>query len=155
MVNKIHLRKCMKDYLNYRNDYQKIHSATCTQSYENVLFDMEGMNNTMEILRTAAILNADNVKDYAPAAYFCYHYNPETLSEDPKKYVSDLKKELSQSGIPCDKAKFEPHITLIRKASGNWKQVPAPKGEMMVKKISLMKAASKDGKPVYTEEFSF
>ena len=69
--------------INNANDYQKIHAATCTQSFEDVLFDMEGMNNTMEILRTAAILNADNVKDYAPAAYFCYHYNPETLSEDP------------------------------------------------------------------------
>ena len=35
--------------------------------------------------------------------------------------------------------------------TGNWKSVPAPKGEMMVKKISLMKSTFKDGKVVYTE----
>ena len=35
--------------------------------------------------------------------------------------------------------------------NGNWKTVPAPKGEMMVKKISLMKSEVKDGKRVYTE----
>ena len=32
--------------------------------------------------------------------------------------------------------------------------VPAPKGEMMVKKVSLMKSDLKDGKRVYSEIFS-
>ena len=62
---------------------------------------------------------------------------------------------LADAGIPFDRKSFSPHITLIRKASGNWKQVTAPKGQMMVKKISLMKTTFRDGKPVYSEVASF
>ena len=62
-----------------------------------------------------------------------------------------VRDALSAAQIRFDTKKFEPHITLIRKASGNWKQVPAPKGDMMVKKISLMKSEVRDGKRVYIE----
>ncbi len=65
-----------------------------------------------------------------------------------------VRDALDAAGIPYDRKKFIPHITLIRKMSGNKKQLPEPKGEMMVKKISLMKSSLKDGKPVYTEIFS-
>ena len=37
---------------------------------------------------------------------------------------------------------------------GPWKKVPAPKGEMMVKKVSLMKSELKDGKRVYKEIYA-
>ena len=43
------------------------------------------------------------------------------------------------------------HITLIRKASGSWKQAKAPKDEMLVKNIFLMKSEVKDGRRVYSE----
>lgn len=66
-----------------------------------------------------------------------------------------VRDALDAAGIEYDRKKFTPHITLIRKASGNWKGVPAPKGEMMVKKISLMKSSMKNGKPVYAEVESF
>ena len=65
--------------------------------------------------------------------------------------AKDVRAALDAAGIEYDRKKYSPHITLIRKMSGNWKQVPAPKGEMMVKKISLMKSEVKDGKRVYTE----
>ena len=72
-----------------------------------------------------------------------------------KKYVSDLKKELSQSGIPCDKAKFEPHITLIRKMKGKRPAaLTIPAQEMTVQKISLIKSEDRDGRRVYKEVFS-
>lgn len=58
---------------------------------------------------------------------------------------------LAARGIHYDEKKFVPHITLVRRASGPWKKVPAPKGEMMVKRISLMKTTFKDGRPVYSE----
>lgn len=64
------------------------------------------------------------------------------------KSVRDV---LDAAGIGYDKKKFEPHITIVRSLSGNWKKVSAPKGQMMVKKISLMKSAQKDGRRVYTE----
>ena len=65
--------------------------------------------------------------------------------------AKSVRDALDAAGIEYDRKKFVPHITIIRKASGSWKQVPAPKGEMMVKKISLMKTTFKDGKPVYSE----
>ena len=68
--------------------------------------------------------------------------------------VRDLRKALDDKGISYDSAKFVPHITLVRKVSGKWQNVPAPKGEMTVKKVSLMKSEQKDGKRVYTEIFS-
>lgn len=62
-----------------------------------------------------------------------------------------VRDALDAAGIDYDRKKFTPHITIIRKMSGNWKKVPAPKGDMMVKKISLMKSEQKNGKQVYTE----
>ena len=67
--------------------------------------------------------------------------------------VKDIRSALDSAGIEYDRKKFEPHITLIRKMSGKWQTVPAPKGMMMVKSISLMKSEVKDGKRVYTELF--
>lgn len=72
-----------------------------------------------------------------------------------KSAVRDLRSALDAAGISYDKKEFQPHITLIRKVSGNVKKnLPFEKSEMMVKKISLMKSTSKDGKMVYTEIFS-
>ena len=68
--------------------------------------------------------------------------------------VKSIRDALDAAGISYDTKKFVPHITLIRKMSGNWKSVPAPKGEMMVKKISLMRSDIKNGKRIYTEIFS-
>ena len=67
------------------------------------------------------------------------------------RYVGEA---LDAAEIPYDHKKFVPHVTIIRKMGGPWKKVPAPKGEMMVKKVSLMKSDLKDGKRVYTEIFA-
>ena len=69
--------------------------------------------------------------------------------------AKSVRDALDGAGIAYDQKKFTPHITIIRKVSGNWKQFPAPRGDMMVKKISLMKTTFKDGKPVYSEVCSF
>jgi 2'-5' RNA ligase len=62
-----------------------------------------------------------------------------------------VREALDAAGINYDRKKFMPHITMVRRMTGNWRQVPAPKCEMIVKKISLMKTTFKDGKPVYSE----
>lgn len=69
-----------------------------------------------------------------------------------KAYVKDLRSALDAEGIPYDRDKFVPHITLIRKytAKRSYK-VSMPKAEMMVKRVSLMKSEQKNGKPVYKE----
>ena len=65
--------------------------------------------------------------------------------------VKSVRSALDAAGIRYDSKKFVPHITIIRKAAGPWQNVKAPAGEMMVKKISLMKSEEKSGKRVYTE----
>lgn len=63
----------------------------------------------------------------------------------------DVRAALDGAGILYDRKKFVPHITIIRGMNGKWQSVPAPKGEMMVKRIALMKSELKDGKRIYTE----
>ena len=68
-----------------------------------------------------------------------------------KTLAKDLRAALTAAGIPCDTQAFVPHVTLIRRASGRWQSVPAPRGDMMVKNLSLMRSDLQDGKRVYTE----
>jgi len=65
-----------------------------------------------------------------------------------------VQSALDAAGIAYDRKKFVPHITLIRKLNGRFQGVPAPKGDMMVKRVSLMRSDVKDGKRVYKEIFS-
>ena len=69
-----------------------------------------------------------------------------------KAYAKDLCRALETEGIPYDKAKFVPHITLIRKYTAKKAyQVHMPKAEMIVKKAALMRSEQKNGKVVYKE----
>lgn len=69
-----------------------------------------------------------------------------------KTYVKDLRAALAAEGIPFDKEKFVPHITLIRKVSAKKPyQAHLPKADMTVKKASLMRSEQKNGKMVYKE----
>ena len=70
------------------------------------------------------------------------------------KLARDVRSVLAEY-LPEDERDFIPHITLIRKVNGKYKGVKDAKGEMMVKKVSLMKSEQKKGKQVYTELFSF
>ena len=70
----------------------------------------------------------------------------QSLSELAKK----VREALDSAGIHYDPKGFLPHITLIRKAAGSWQKVPAPKGMMMVKQVSVMTSDVKAGRRVYT-----
>ena len=65
--------------------------------------------------------------------------------------AKSVRDALDAADIDYDRKIFAPHITIVRKFSGYWKQTPTPKCEMTVTKISLMKTTFKDGKPVYSE----
>lgn len=65
--------------------------------------------------------------------------------------AKEVRAALDRAGIAYDSKKFVPHITIVRNMSGSYHHVPAPKGEMMVKRISVMKSEVRDGKRVYTE----
>lgn len=69
-----------------------------------------------------------------------------------KTYVRDLRAALKNAGIPFEDDRFTPHITLIRKVSSRSPyQVHLPKAEMEVKRASLMKSETKNGKVTYRE----
>ena len=68
--------------------------------------------------------------------------------------VKDVRDALDRAGIPHDGKAFLPHITVIRRASGDFRNIIPPKGEMTVRSVSLMKSEQIDRKRVYTEIFS-
>ena len=65
--------------------------------------------------------------------------------------VRRLRRALAENGIPFDKKRFSPHITLIRKASGEMPGTAPEPVSMTVNSISLMR--SDRGRPgmIYTE----
>ena len=69
-----------------------------------------------------------------------------------KAYVREVREALKENGSPFENDRFVPHITLIRKISAKKPyQIHLPKAEMTVKRASLMKSETKNGKVVYRE----
>ena len=70
-------------------------------------------------------------------------------------YVKRLRKELAANGIPFDRKRFSPHITLIRKCSLNGDDevvIPVPpKGSMTATRVSLMLSERGENGMIYTE----
>ena len=70
-------------------------------------------------------------------------------------YVKRLRKALAENGIPFDRKKFSPHITLIRKAEYDRRRgfpgVAVPDVSMRVPGISLMRSDRTKSGMVYTE----
>ncbi len=79
------------------------------------------------------------------------------ISENPQLagYVRRLRHGLADAGIPFDKKKFNPHITLVRKFGYKKGDVipvwDAPKGTMIAKRISLMRSDRGKKGMIYTE----
>jgi len=69
--------------------------------------------------------------------------------------VRQLRHKLADAGIPFDRKKFSPHITLLRKPV--WNRDPKigilvlPKTEMTVEHISLMRSTRGKNGMIYTE----
>ena len=70
-------------------------------------------------------------------------------------YVKRLRKELADRGIPFDRKRFSPHITLIRKYSCLvGREIPVsdpPTGHMRVTRVSLMRSERGKNGMIYTE----
>ena len=65
--------------------------------------------------------------------------------------ANDIRKAFDTAGINYDRKKFTPHITLVRKSTGNPGKITIPNADMMVKKVSLMRSDNVQGKIVYKE----
>ena len=70
-------------------------------------------------------------------------------------YVKRLRRALAGNGIPFDRKRFSPHITLIRKAEydrcGGFPVVVIPDVSMQVSGVSLMRSDRTKSGMVYTE----
>ena len=79
------------------------------------------------------------------------------LTDNPQlaAYVKRLRHVLSEQGIPFDKKRFSPHITLIRKYScrggGEIPVSDPPKGSMRATRVSLMRSERGKNGMIYTE----
>ena len=95
-------------------------------------------------------IGLDGVGSFGDLFWVGIKENPELVS-----YVKRLRRELAEHGIPYDKKRFSPHITLIRKASyRNGRLIPvedAPKGYMTATRVSLMKSERGKQGMIYTE----
>lgn len=62
-----------------------------------------------------------------------------------------IRRALAERGIPFDRARFSPHITLIRKATGNMPGIKLRDAGMTVEFISLMRSDRGRSGMIYTE----
>ena len=81
------------------------------------------------------------------------------IGESPelKSLVRQIRRGLAEAGIPFDRKKFSPHITLVRKPVSRDGSMPEavlehpPAGEMTVEHISLMRSDRGKNGMIYTE----
>ena len=76
-------------------------------------------------------------------------------NDDLLTYVKRLRRALAGNGIPFDRKKFSPHITLIRRAEYDRRRgfpgVAVPDVSMRVSGVSLMRSDRTKSGMVYTE----
>ena len=65
--------------------------------------------------------------------------------------VRRVRRALAENDIPFDRKRFSPHITLIRKPSGEMPGIEIEPVSMMVTKISLMRSDRGRNGMIYTE----
>ena len=65
--------------------------------------------------------------------------------------VRRVRRALAESGIPFDRKRFTPHITLIRKASRDAAGITIAPGTMTVRTVSLMSSRRGRNGMIYTE----
>jgi len=67
-------------------------------------------------------------------------------------YVKRLRRALAEAGIPFDRKRFSPHITLLRRATfDRLPGVTVPEASMTAEKVSLMRSERGKNGMIYTE----
>lgn len=76
-------------------------------------------------------------------------------SEPLEACVRRLRRGLSDAGIPFDRKRFSPHITLIRRAeregASRMPGIDVPRAETRVERLSLMRSDRRRNGMIYTE----
>lgn len=76
-------------------------------------------------------------------------------SEALDALVRSLRRALAEAGIPFDRKRFRPHITLLRRArfpgGRSIGEIPPPQASMCAQRVSLMLSTQGRGRMIYTE----
>lgn len=76
-------------------------------------------------------------------------------SEALAAYAKRLRRTLAENGIPYDRKRFSPHITLLRRAEfekgRGMPGIAVPRAEMTVRRVSLMRSNRAKSGMIYTE----
>ena len=72
-------------------------------------------------------------------------------SEPLTALVRRLRRALAENGIPFDRKRFSPHVTIIRKASGKLPAMQIEPVSMTVSSVSLMRSDRGRNGMIYTE----
>jgi len=121
--------------------------------------DPEDVREVMEQVEFDAFaLTLDGVGAFGNLWWAGIGSEGETDGTDALKSVAKrLRRALSDAGIPFDRKKFSPHITLVRKAQSIDGRIPSgvlenvPEADMIVDRISLMRSDRGKHGMIYTE----
>lgn len=134
-----------------RGNYTKRENLHITLAFIGDYGNQDDVLDAMEQVEFKPLeISLDGVGHFGDLFWVGITDNPELVG-----YVKRLRHALSENGLPYDKKKFSPHITLIRKCNyKGWQQIPVtepPKGSMRASRISLMKSERGRNGMVYTE----
>ncbi len=115
---------------------------------------MDIPKNVMDVMESVGFrpidISLDGVGSFGDLFWTGLKDNPQLFG-----YVKRLRKELADRGIPFDRKRFSPHITLIRKYSFKAGcEIPVsdpPTGYMKAKRVSLMRSERSKNRMIYTE----
>lgn len=144
------LQKDMKR-LGVSGNYTKIENLHLTLVFIGEYGSPDDVLDAMEEARfTPFSIRLDGVGNFGELFWVGLSKN-----EELQAFVKRLRRTLSDHGIPFDRKRFSPHITLIRKASyREGQEIPVrvpPAGEMEVRRISLIRSERGRNGMVYTE----
>ena len=129
-------------------NYTKPENLHVTLAFIGEYRDPEGVLETMQAVPFAPFAIRLEGFGCFGDLYWCGLDGDEALTA----YVRRLRHALADAGIPFDRKRFSPHITLIRRAS--FSQMPAvevPQAEMTVRSVSLMRSDRGNSGIIYTQ----
>ena len=65
--------------------YRSIHGKQRLQNQRDALFDLDGIGNTLAIKQYAEMAEGEDFAENAPAAYFCFYYDPVIQNVEPSE----------------------------------------------------------------------
>jgi len=77
-------------------------------------------------------------------------YAKVNVGKDLYSYVNELRSALGSAGIPYDKKRFAPHITLIRKVCGDIPDGVMINGFAEIDRVTLFRSDRVGGRMIYT-----